>query len=141
MRKLLPLLLILACAPAGPPTTPNDREWSLLSADYQWIQTLRAAQKPVPANATRKQQIEIVLENQQKLAATYQAFIDKLTEYYERTSDPRAARVLAASDTTRYAAVTGQGVTRTAQISGGGVRSFRGLERKVISSTADLSLA
>ena len=96
MRKLLvTLLLAAACAPAGPPTQPNDREWSLLTADYQWIQTLRAAQKPVPANATRKQQIEIVLENQQKLAATYQAFIDKLTEYLDRTADPRAAKLLA----------------------------------------------
>lgn len=96
MRKLLvTLLLAAACAPAGPPTQPNDREWSLLTADYQWIQTLRAAQKPVPASATRKQQIEIVLENQQKLAATYQAFIDKLTEYLDRTADPRAAKLLA----------------------------------------------
>src|SRR5687767_5983604 len=95
MRKLLVILLLAACAPVGPPTQPNDREWSLLTADYQWIQTLRAAQKPVPANATRKQRIEVVLENQQKLAATYQAFIDKLTEYYDRTADPRAAKVLA----------------------------------------------
>ena len=97
MRKLLVILLLAAaCAPAGPPTQPNDREWNLLAADYQWILTLRAAQKPVPAGSTRKQQIEIVLENQQKLAATYQAFIDKLTEYMDRTSDPRAAKVLAA---------------------------------------------
>ncbi|HUP63191.1 MAG TPA: tetratricopeptide repeat protein [Thermoanaerobaculia bacterium] len=96
MRKLLVILILAAaCAPAGPPTQPNDREWSLLTADYQWIQTLRAAQKPVPASATRKKQIEIVLENQQKLAATYQAFVDKLTEYFERTADPRAAKILA----------------------------------------------
>ena len=96
MRKsLLFLFLILACAPAGPPTKPNDREWTLLSADYQWIQTLRSSQKPVPANATRKQQIEIVLENQQKLAPTYAAFEAKAIEYYERTSDPRVAALLA----------------------------------------------
>jgi tetratricopeptide (TPR) repeat protein len=95
MRKALCLLLlVLACAPAGPPTKPNDREWSLISADYQWIQTLRAAQKPIPANATRKQQIEIVLENQQKLAPTYQAFVDKVSEYLDRTADPRAAALL-----------------------------------------------
>ena len=96
MRKsLFALLLLIACAPAGPPTTPNDREWSLLMADHQWIQTLRAAQKPIPANATRKQQIEIVLENQQKLLPTYQAFLDKVDEYYQRTTDPRAATLLA----------------------------------------------
>ena len=96
MRKsLFALLLLIACAPAGPPTTPNDREWSLLMADHQWIQTLRAAQKPIPPNATRKQQIEIVLENQQKLLPTYQAFLDKVDEYYQRTTDPRAATLLA----------------------------------------------
>jgi tetratricopeptide (TPR) repeat protein len=89
------ILFLLACAPAGPPTKPNDREWSLLTADYQWIQTLRGSQKPVPANATRKQQIEIVLENQQKLLAPYNAFLAKVEEYYERTSDPRASALLA----------------------------------------------
>jgi tetratricopeptide (TPR) repeat protein len=96
MRKLLLLLLAaLACAPVGPSTKPNDREWSLLTADHQWIETLRNAQKPVPPGATRKQQIEIVLENQQKLAPTYNVFIDKLDEYYRRTGDPRASALLA----------------------------------------------
>jgi len=97
MRKSLVLLLFLAvaCAPAGPVTQPNDREWTLLSADYQWIQTLRAAQKPVPAGAPRKQQIEIVLDNRQKLAPTYDAFIAKVEEYHDRTNDPRAATLLA----------------------------------------------
>src|SRR4051812_28249915 len=96
MRKaLLILFFAAACAPAGPATKPNDREWSLLTADYQWIQTLRASQKAVPAGATRKQQIEIVLENQQKIVTAYQAFIDKVDEYYGRTSDPRAASLMA----------------------------------------------
>jgi len=96
MRKsLIALFLLVACAPAGPPTKPNDREWSLISADYQWIQTLRAAQKIVPPNAPRKQQIEIVLENQQKLTAPYEAFLAKTEEYLGRTSDPRAAALLA----------------------------------------------
>ena len=96
MRKsLLALFLLAACAPAGPSTKPNDREWSLITADYQWIQTLRAAQKPPPASAARKAQIEAVLENQQKLLAPYNAFLGKVEEYYERTSDPRAASLLA----------------------------------------------
>ena len=96
MRKaLFALLLLAACAPAGPVTKPTDREWSLLEADYQWIQTLRAAQKPVPPNATRKQQIEIVLENQQKLLTPYNVFLGKIEEYYARTTDPRAASLLA----------------------------------------------
>ena len=96
MRKsLIALLLVAACAPAGPPTQPNDREWSLLSADYQWIQTLRASKKPIPANATRKQQIEITLENLQKLMTQNNVFIAKVEEYWLRTSDPRAASLLA----------------------------------------------
>jgi tetratricopeptide (TPR) repeat protein len=97
MRKLLPLLLLsfLACAPAGPVTTPNDREWSLLSADYQWILTLRGAQKQPPANAPRKEQIELLLENHKKIEPTYVAFVDKAREYFERTADPRAGALLA----------------------------------------------
>ncbi|MGZ5431776.1 MAG: hypothetical protein ACXW31_04985 [Thermoanaerobaculia bacterium] len=97
MRKLLlfSLLSLLACAPAGPPTTPNDREWTLLMADYQWIQTLRQAQKQPAATATRKEQIEILLENHKKLEPTYVAFVDKAREYFERTADPRAGALLA----------------------------------------------
>jgi hypothetical protein len=48
---LLVALLAMACAAAGPPTQPSDREWSLLNADYQWIQTLRNAQRqPNPSS-------------------------------------------------------------------------------------------
>ncbi|HJQ41269.1 MAG TPA: hypothetical protein VKB93_29365 [Thermoanaerobaculia bacterium] len=96
MRKLLvPLILLVACAPVGPATQPNDREWTLLSADYQWIQTLRAAQKPIPPSATRKQQIEITLENLEKLTAPNNALLGRVEEYWLRTSDPRAAALLA----------------------------------------------
>lgn len=87
--------LLAACAPAGPPVQPNDREWSLLTADYQWILTLRDAQKKPAASATRKEQIEITLENMKKLEPAYVLFIDKLREYWDRTSDPRAAALLA----------------------------------------------
>ena len=97
MPRLLPLLLVVltACAASGPPTRPNDREWSLLMADYQWIQTLRDAQKPPPAAATRKEQIEARLESHRKIEPTLVAFLDKLREYHERTGDPRAMAVLA----------------------------------------------
>lgn len=97
-RRLIPLVLLVlaACATtAGPPTKPNDREWTLLTADYQWIQTLRNAQKVPPPSASRKDQIEALLENHKKLEPTYVAFIDKMREYWERTSDPRAAALLA----------------------------------------------
>ena len=100
MRTTLAAVLLLtlaacAAAPSGPPTTPNDREWNLLTADYQWIQTLRAAQKQPPASATRKEQIELILENHKKLEPTYVAFVDKTREYFERTGDPRAGSLLA----------------------------------------------
>jgi hypothetical protein len=97
MRKLLVLslaLLLCSCVSSGPPTQPNDKEWNLLSADYQWLQTLRNAQPVPPATASRKQQIEILLSKHDKIAPTYNAFLDKLKEYYGRTADPRAAAVL-----------------------------------------------
>jgi tetratricopeptide (TPR) repeat protein len=88
-------LSLIACAPATPSAAATDREWALLTADYQWIQTLRDAQKKPAANASRKEQIELVLENHNKLLPTYSAFIDKVHAYLERTNDPRAAALLA----------------------------------------------
>ena len=97
MRRIAPLLVLVlaACVPAGPSTRPNDREWNLLMADYQWIQTLRSAQKEPPATAPRKEQIEARLESHRKIEPTLVVFVDKLREYHERTADPRAAQVLA----------------------------------------------
>ena len=95
MRKLLILLLLVGCATAAPLTQPNDREWSGITADYSWIETLRRAQPVPPPTAPRKQQIELLLENHRKIEPTYVAFIDKVREYYERTADPRAAKLLA----------------------------------------------
>jgi len=90
-------LLLAACAsaPSGPPTQPNDREWGLLSADYAWIESLRKGQQAPPANASRKQMIEITLANLQRIEPALNTFIAKTTEYYERTHDGRAAQVLA----------------------------------------------
>ncbi|MGZ4779682.1 MAG: tetratricopeptide repeat protein [Thermoanaerobaculia bacterium] len=94
MRKLLILALLTSCATA-PVTQPNDKEWNVITNDYQWIETLRKAQ-PVPApTAPRKDQIEILLDNHKKIEATYIPFMDKVREYYERTADPRAAKLLA----------------------------------------------
>lgn len=93
--SVLLLFALVSCVPAGPPTVPNDREWSLITADYQWLETMRKAQRQPAANATRKERIEVALENLNKLAPTYNAFIDKAREYHERTGDPRAAQLLA----------------------------------------------
>lgn len=95
LRLLIPVFLFAACATPGPVNQPNDREWTLLAADQQWIQTLRAAQKLPPPNAPRKQQIEMLLENHRKIQPTLDAFVAKVDEYYQRTRDPRAAAALA----------------------------------------------
>jgi len=98
LRSSVPLLialLLLACATPGPPTQPNDREWNLITADYQWLETLRKAQPQPPPSASRKQMIELAVKNHEKITPTYDAFINKITEYFERTRDPRAAKVLA----------------------------------------------
>ena len=98
MRKSLVLLLFsLSCtvAPTGPPTEPNEPEWSLIMKDYQWIQTLRDAQKKPAASATRKEQIEALLENHKKIEQPYVVFVDKTREYFERTGDVRAGKLLA----------------------------------------------
>src|SRR5690349_12354064 len=87
--------LLLACATPGPPTEPNDREWTLIAADYQWLQTLRNAQPQPPANASRKQMIDLAIKNHEKITPTYDAFMNKITEYYDRTHDPRAAKIMA----------------------------------------------
>jgi tetratricopeptide (TPR) repeat protein len=100
MRRLLLLLfattLLAACTTvSGPPTEPNDREWNLITADYAWIETLRKAQPPLPPNASRKQMIELDLENHRKIDDVYTTFMAKVGEYYERTHDVRAAKVIA----------------------------------------------
>ena len=97
MRFLLVSLLaaLAACTPAGPPTQPNDREWNLLTADYQWLEGVRNSQRKPSSNATRKERIELLLENHKTLEPTYVAFIDKARAYYDRTSDPRVAAILA----------------------------------------------
>jgi len=95
MRKLLILFLFAGCVSSAPTKVPNDHEWSLIDADYQWLQTLRKAQPVPPPNASRKQQIETLLVNHAKIEPTYIAFTDKLDEYYKRTADPRAAAMFA----------------------------------------------
>src|SRR5436305_13260783 len=96
MRKLLlPIFLLTACVSSAPAKAPNDHEWNLIDADYHRLQTLRKAQPVPPPNATRKQQIEMLLTNHTKIEPAYVAFIDKLDEYYRRTADPRAASMYA----------------------------------------------
>lgn len=95
MRRLLAVALILAACSTTAAKRPNAREWNLLMADYQWIQTLRAAQKTPGPTASRKEQIGARVENFTRLQPTYVAFMDKLRDYHDRTADGRAATILA----------------------------------------------
>jgi hypothetical protein len=92
---LLSAFVTAASASAAPPTKPNDREWGLLTADYQWLETLRKAQAQPPAGSSRKVMIETELSNLEKLQPTWNAFDTKVREYYDRTHDPRAAQLIA----------------------------------------------
>jgi tetratricopeptide (TPR) repeat protein len=89
------LILFVSCATPGPATRPNEKEWNVIVADYQWLNTLRTSQKQPAANAPRKAQLEQLIENHNKIEPTYVAFVEKLREYYERTGDTRAGVLLA----------------------------------------------
>jgi tetratricopeptide (TPR) repeat protein len=99
MRSIVSLLITTFLATqltaASLPTQPNDSEWGLLSAEYLRIDGLRKAQPLPPANASRKQMLELVLDNQKKLEPVYVPFLDRVKEYFDRTHDPRAGQVLA----------------------------------------------
>jgi hypothetical protein len=95
MRRALVLVLLAVACATGPSTQPNDREWGAIMTDYAWIESVRKAQPAPPANASRKQMIEIALETQRKLEPTYASLIDRVKEYHDRTQDPRAAKLLA----------------------------------------------
>src|ERR1700719_1275108 len=95
MRRGLALVLLAVACATGPSTQPNDREWGAIMTDDAWIESVRKAQAARPANASRRQMIEIALETRRKLEPTYASFIDRVKEYHDRTQDPRAAKLLA----------------------------------------------
>src|SRR5258708_23255158 len=109
-RRLLSvtvLLVLASSAPAAPRNKPNDREWGLLTADYQWLETLRKAQPKPPAGAARKGMIETELSNLEKLQPTWNAFHAKGRGYYDRSRDPRAASLSAKANIVLDDHVTG----------------------------------
>src|ERR1700738_3725717 len=100
MRPIVSLLVTLTffagtAIASGLPSQPTDREFGLWSAEYLRIEALRRAQPLPPANASRKQMLEIVLDNQKKLEPVYVPFLDRVREYFDRTHDPRAGQILA----------------------------------------------
>jgi tetratricopeptide (TPR) repeat protein len=99
MKRLFPLaamVLVTACLSSGPPTRPNEREWSKLSAEYVGIQQIRAT-SPRPAETSpRKEQLEVMLENHRRVEPLLLPFLERLKEYYDRTGDVRASDIYAA---------------------------------------------
>jgi tetratricopeptide (TPR) repeat protein len=90
------LLALSSCSSSAPsPNRASDREWNLLATDYQWLENLRKAQAQPPAGTSRKVMIETALANLEKLQPTWNAFDAKVSDYYERTRDPRAAALMA----------------------------------------------
>src|SRR6266480_3049864 len=95
MRQALVIALLFVACASGPPPPPHHRGGGEITSDYSWIESVRKAQPAPPADASRKQMIEMTLETQRKLEPNYAAFIDKVKEYHERTRDDRAAKLLA----------------------------------------------
>jgi len=92
--KLLLGIFFISCA-SGLPTTPNEREWSALSAEYQKLEILRQSAGSMPGDASRKQRIESLLESHKRMEPVFEPFVASLREYYERTGDLRAAQLYA----------------------------------------------
>ncbi|MHB0969692.1 MAG: tetratricopeptide repeat protein [Thermoanaerobaculia bacterium] len=87
-------LVLTACLTASSlPTRPNEKEWKRLSNDYSSLETLRRSSTQTPTAGTRKERLEVEIENYRKIEAVYSDFLERLREYYERTADPRAAQL------------------------------------------------
>ncbi|HVT04832.1 MAG TPA: tetratricopeptide repeat protein [Thermoanaerobaculia bacterium] len=89
------ILFLSTALLAGQPKRPNSREWNAIVADYTALENSRKIQPRPKDNATRKEQIEVLLDNHRKLEPTLGPFMEKVREYYERTGDPRAASLYA----------------------------------------------
>ncbi|MGH9458869.1 MAG: tetratricopeptide repeat protein [Thermoanaerobaculia bacterium] len=95
MRKfLIPLLaLTLACATA--PRPDPEAEWAELSRDYRSLVAMRQSLPRPPARMARREQIELLLANEEKTAAVAEPLLGRIRGYFERTGDPRAGKLLA----------------------------------------------
>lgn len=95
MRRLALMVSVLLVAACGFSALASD-EWSAIEADYEWLKTLRNANRVPGPTAPRKDRIEAWLAAERKLEPVYGKFIDRLETYYEATGDPRAATLFAA---------------------------------------------
>jgi hypothetical protein len=94
MFSLIALAIFVSgCMSSAPPTRPNEREWSALSAQYDAIEQIRKSAPNYAEKPTRREQIEVFLETNKKVETLYAPFMARLQEYAERTDDPRASRL------------------------------------------------
>ncbi len=99
MKRVAVLILALAAivlpGTALASSSGGKSEWELIEGDYKWLDTLRQAAPAPPPTASRKESIELYLQNEKKVEQVYGKFIEKLEDYYHRTGDPRAAALFA----------------------------------------------
>jgi hypothetical protein len=94
MKRLLVTFLALALLPVSL-AAQDAKEWEAIEADFQWLQTLRNANRVPGPGASRKERIEAWLAGERKLEPVYGRFIERLEAYYVQTGDPRAAALFA----------------------------------------------
>jgi len=94
MRAAVGVMIILALLPVSAFAQAAE-EWAAIEADYDWLNTLRNANRVPGTTAGRKERIEAWLVSERKLEPVYGRFIERLENYYIRTGDPRAASLFA----------------------------------------------
>src|SRR5258708_30631705 len=87
-------LFVAFSAFPAPPTKPNDREWGLITADYQWLETPRKAQAQPQAGSSRKEMIETELANLEQLQPALNAFDTKARADYDLPPAPPSAQLI-----------------------------------------------
>lgn len=95
MKPLLLAIAMLALLTSSAAATSDSREWEAIEADYEWLQTLRNANRVPGPTVSRKERIEAWLAGERKLEPVYGRFIERLETYYSQTGDPRAAELFA----------------------------------------------
>lgn len=88
-------LLFVGCASSNSGSAPSEREWQQILAEYRTLEATRAGLPAAPADAPRKERVQVAINSMRQSEAVWTAFLDRLRAYYERTGDARAATIYA----------------------------------------------